>query len=451
MEDFNNFQDGRLPTLDFALEIGKEGNLDYIFYKKPMNSRWVTPSNTAASDENKYTWLSNDLVRRLLRISDSLITRELEPTINSYDEKLIFSGYKLQQRTQILERGISDYREGVLRLRQCGGMPHLGATQTLLECTRKKLIKKSTWYLGWDQIKRDAMTSREAIRLEGTSAPGQAGRSELLQAGTGRQRSLEVIAAVFIDRTTGGQLMKSLRENKLKLSQMTGYKIKIVEKNRITLSQSLVQRDHFVGWPYARECGTCKWKPQENGTANCNLHNVVYEGICVTCEAEEEERIQQIKGDPEEKEKTRMSSEYIGETSNSMYMRSSKHLENYRLLDKESFILKHHIKEHEDLNLGELNIRFELHKKHRTRFRRQISEVVIKLSRANPNIKDLNNKFEYTRCVLPDIGALQPQAIEEQENDRMDALLDTIREEAKRLPKRFIEGTRKQDFPNAMP
>ena len=40
-EDFSDFNNGRLPTLDFALEI-EAGRLEYCFYEKPMNSRWVT-------------------------------------------------------------------------------------------------------------------------------------------------------------------------------------------------------------------------------------------------------------------------------------------------------------------------------------------------------------------------------------------------------------------------
>ena len=60
-----------------------------------MFSKWVTPANAASSEENKSTWLSNDLVRWLLRISELLLAREFETTVNGYDDKLIFSGYKI--------------------------------------------------------------------------------------------------------------------------------------------------------------------------------------------------------------------------------------------------------------------------------------------------------------------------------------------------------------------
>ena len=73
-EDFSDFQNGRLPTLDFALEV-EAGKLEYCFFEKPMNSMWVTHSTAASSMENKQTWLTNDLVRRLLRISEDVFER----------------------------------------------------------------------------------------------------------------------------------------------------------------------------------------------------------------------------------------------------------------------------------------------------------------------------------------------------------------------------------------
>ena len=111
---------------------------------------------------------------------------------------------------------------------------------------------------------------------------------------------LEVVTAVFVDRTTDGDLMELMRRAEQKLSSITGYRVKIVEKNGLTLGQSLVQRDPFVGWPCGRECGVCMWKPIENTKENCNLQNVVYRGICLLCEAQEKARVLQ-KEEEEEK------------------------------------------------------------------------------------------------------------------------------------------------------
>ena len=36
------------------------------------------------------------------------------------------------------------------------------------------------------------------------------------------------------------------------------------------------------------------FKPQDNGTENCNLQNVIYRGICLLCEEEETERLTEL-------------------------------------------------------------------------------------------------------------------------------------------------------------
>ena len=58
--------------------------------------------------------------------------------------------------------------------------------------------------------------------------------------------------------------------------------------------------------------------------------------------------------------------------------------------------------------------------------------VVIRLSRHDLKKSNINNKFEYTRCVLPDIGALDPDLQEEAEDERMNGLVNKIREEVKK-------------------
>ena len=135
-----------------------------------------------------------------------------------------------------------------------------------------------------------------------------------------------------------------MRAQEAKLSQQTGYRIKIVEKNDVTFSQSLVQRDPYVGWNCKRGCGVCKWKPANNQDLNCNLQNVVYKGICLLCERNEILRLEAQNMSPEEIEDNMVVTEYIGETCKSIHIRSMKHLDDYRLLAKDGFILKHHIK-----------------------------------------------------------------------------------------------------------
>ena len=73
------------------------------------------------------------------------------------------------------------------------------------------------------------------------------------------------------------------------------------------------------------------------------------------------------------------------------------------------------------------------------------------MSRSDSKRININNKFEYTRCILPDIGALEPEQIEKDREDEEDKAVEKIREKAKKLQTRFIEGSRRKDFPDATP
>ena len=122
------------------------------------------------------------------------------------------------------------------------------------------------------------------------------------------------------------------------------------------------------------------------------------------------------------------------------------------MLEKGTFILKHHLEHHQEVKLGDVKIRFETHRKHQTCFRRQVGEAVaIKLSGSNPKCINIKNKFEHTRCILPDIGALEPEEVEKKKSEAQEKVIEKLREAAKKLPSRTIPGTRKRDFPDATP
>ena len=152
--------------------------------------------------ENKQTWLANDLVRRLLRISAEMFDREATLTINEHDAKMIFSGYTLQDRIQIVEQGLEEYNGRLARHKNSGGTPHLSAEQTLLSRTRKRLIEKATWYKGWEQVlKRAQKTTAESNLEPNRPSQPQPQAQHVLKAATGGTKSLVIISAVFVDRT----------------------------------------------------------------------------------------------------------------------------------------------------------------------------------------------------------------------------------------------------------
>ena len=79
-------------------------------------------------------------------------------------------------------------------------------------------------------------------------------------------------------------------------------------------------------------------------------------------------------------------------------------------LNTDSFILRHKLKEHREMEEEQLpRVAFEIIKYHRTAMERQIFEsLMIRKSMKNKRNTTLNNKLEYNRCVLPDITEENP-------------------------------------------
>ena len=137
------------------------------------------------------------------------------------------------------------------------------------------------------------MTEPDQMTTEGSSldgrAPGQAGRisgqTELGQrSGESVAWSMDTYSTLFVDRTSGGKLLESLKEKERTLAPLIGYNTKIVEKNGIKLDQLLVQRDPWKGWDCLKsDCVVCIEKPNMNLEVNCNKECLVYKAECMLC------------------------------------------------------------------------------------------------------------------------------------------------------------------------
>ena len=185
----------------------------------------------------------------------------------------------------------------------------------------------------------------------------------------------------------------------------TGYRVKIIEKNGMKLENLLVRRDPYSGWDCGRgDCNCCKVKPTSNTKNNCNRMSVLYAARCENCREAASEEVEDDEGS------LRPVGEYIGESGKSLYTRSCAHINNYRLLDPQSFILRHQVKCHPEVQLGRMNFTFSVKSHFPSAFRRQVAEAVsIQLSINDRETINLNSKLEYNRCLIPDIMAEESQ------------------------------------------
>ena len=59
-----NYEDERLPTLDFAMRIDKENKIRHTYYQKPMKTPYAIMKRSAMSKHQKFQILTNELCRK---------------------------------------------------------------------------------------------------------------------------------------------------------------------------------------------------------------------------------------------------------------------------------------------------------------------------------------------------------------------------------------------------
>ena len=65
----DDYEDKKLPTLDFKIWQEKDGKINHTYYQKEMKSPYLIMARSAAPQAQKIQILSNELTRRLLNIN----------------------------------------------------------------------------------------------------------------------------------------------------------------------------------------------------------------------------------------------------------------------------------------------------------------------------------------------------------------------------------------------
>ena len=91
---------------------------------------------------------------------------------------------------------------------------------------------------------------------------------------------------MFVPFTKGSQLARRMRETELTMEQMSGYKLKIVERGGIKLEHILVKKNPWEGECCDRKsCLLCNTKRRADKPKmkSCTKRNLVYKTWCQTC------------------------------------------------------------------------------------------------------------------------------------------------------------------------
>ena len=257
------------------------------------------------------------------------------------------------------------------RREQEGNQFYRSAASSLQSRTKKKLLGKANWY----KNKRKAEDQAEEI-----TSPTKSRRGNLGEKIQKEQEDIQWNSVMFVPYTWDGGLVKDLRAVEIKMGPLTGWRIKFVERAGVKMVDMLHKADPWQGADCKRDrCKLCdtKQKTGKNTTQSCTRRSVIYETHCATCLAREEERIDNMEIEEQEKKNLKADIKryvYIGESARSGYERLWEHQRSLEQLSPESHMLKHIVAVHEGEKIEEIEFHAKILKYTRSAFERQIRE-----------------------------------------------------------------------------
>ena len=146
VESDEDFANGRIQTLDFEMKAAEDGNIEHSFFEKPMQTSLVTMERSAMGSQQKHAILSNDLVRRLSMLSESISPEERLSVVDHYTRKLKTSGYNQNQCMELVNSGVRGFMNRKVNREKNGEDFYRSSKKTMGKRNQKKFTEKTTWY-----------------------------------------------------------------------------------------------------------------------------------------------------------------------------------------------------------------------------------------------------------------------------------------------------------------
>ena len=306
--------------------------------------------------------------------------------VDIYSVKLLRSGYNLSVTREVIISGLRSYQRKVVNARDSGQPLHRPAHTSLEARTRKKIFEKTSWFKNKNPQK---ITKKISKKYQNSKK---------------NQKTIPKVKSVlFVPRSTGSKLCKMLRAEEQKLTEITGYRIKVVERSGDQIRRILCKKDPFEGAPCGREtCMVCK----PEGKGNCRRRNITYQTTCDNCEKRNQEAGVENTADNVSK--------YVGESNRSAAERSKEHLSDLKEQREDSHMFKHKTLEHKD---EEVTFTMRVLKRHKSALERQVHEsILIEMKQKEGNI--LNSKSGYNRCLIPRLSIMMGDRVLSEEVDK---------------------------------
>ena len=104
VETEDDFDDKKLPTLDFTIWQEENGTINHTYFQKNMKTPYVVMERSSIAKQQQYQILSNELTRRLLNVHDKNEQKELTRIVDQMTQELKNSGYGIKACQEIVAR-----------------------------------------------------------------------------------------------------------------------------------------------------------------------------------------------------------------------------------------------------------------------------------------------------------------------------------------------------------
>ena len=268
-ETIYNFENRMLATLDMQVEVIKvehrEEMVDQIsfsYYQKPMKTPLVIGYSSAMGQHQKFSILSNEVIRRLSNLSPDRTSHERTRVIDEFTKELKSSGYSRAQAREVIVCGLLGLARKRKRREREGEEFYRTGRSTLNKRNLKRLGEKQNWFkkklISEEERVEKKKEDRERIRDTQPEEKTKAMQEEKDQKQRGDPKSV-----IMVPYTPGSRLAKEMREVEEIMEKLTGSRFKIVEKTGVQLKRVLVNKNPWSGRNCLRpECLVCETREE---------------------------------------------------------------------------------------------------------------------------------------------------------------------------------------------
>ena len=245
----------------------------------------------------------NDLTRMLANTKEGAIEhQEILGIIEKFTKSLKSSRYCVKLAREAVMSGIRGWKTRARKRKRCNQPFYRLAQDTVQERARKQLLEKEMWYKEKKDDQQEEESPSKYQRIEGGRISSFPTRGK----GSFSKKAGNVKAVLFVPHTQNSELAKRLRENENTLENVTGNRVKVVERAGVKIQDILTGNNPWKGQDCGREnCFLCSTKLLTGKGLNkdCRKRGIIYEIRCLSCEKAEKEKLQEIYQGNELKEK----------------------------------------------------------------------------------------------------------------------------------------------------